>query len=101
MAWNSDPDLWNNTWHVLWKETCPEGRKHVQHVEEIAAACRIFDERQKAGMNIFEAAENLPIPQMNMIRKLNREVQRGCANYYRHSRRTICKMFCRESVRTT
>jgi hypothetical protein len=35
------------------------------HLREVAEAARVFAERQKAGMSIFEAAENLPIPRLN------------------------------------
>jgi hypothetical protein len=64
MAWNH-PDIWPDAWHEYWKAHCPEGRKHVRLVEEIAEARRLFDERQANGVGIFEAAENLPVPEMN------------------------------------
>src|SRR5260370_18804263 len=35
------------------------------HLREVAEAARVFAERQKAGMNIFDAAENLPTPRLN------------------------------------
>jgi hypothetical protein len=35
------------------------------HLREVAEAARVFAERQKAGMDIFNAAENLPVPRMN------------------------------------
>lgn len=45
--------------------TMSEQEKFDRHCLEVAEARKIFDERQAAGMDIFEAAENLPVPRMN------------------------------------
>jgi hypothetical protein len=42
-----------------------EVRKFERHGLEVAEAAKIFDARQAAGMDIFDAAENLPVPRMN------------------------------------
>jgi hypothetical protein len=42
-----------------------EPEKFARHVLEVAEARKIFDARQAAGMSIFDAAENLPVPRMN------------------------------------
>ena len=39
--------------------------KFARHVQEVAEAAKIFDARQAAGMDIFDAAKNLPVPRMN------------------------------------
>jgi len=36
-----------------------------RHCSEVAEAAKIFDARQAAGMSIFDAAENLPVPRAN------------------------------------
>jgi hypothetical protein len=59
--WPFDPEIW----HKYWIENAPEGRRHVKHCEEIAEAARIFAARQAAGMDIFDAAEGLRVPEMN------------------------------------
>jgi hypothetical protein len=35
------------------------------NIIEVAEAARIFDARQAAGMDIVEAAKNLPVPRLN------------------------------------
>jgi hypothetical protein len=42
-----------------------EKQRWDRHVLEVAEAARIFGARQAAGMDIIEAAKNLPIPRMN------------------------------------
>jgi hypothetical protein len=46
-------------------EKWTEQQKFARHVLEIAEVQKIFDARQVAGMDIFDAAEGLPIPRMN------------------------------------
>jgi hypothetical protein len=49
---------------VEWQRMSKDDRWQ-RHLLEVAEAARIFDKRQAAGMNIFDAADNLPVPRMN------------------------------------
>jgi hypothetical protein len=37
------------------------------HLREVAEASRVFAERQKAGADPFEAAQDLPVPRLNRL----------------------------------
>jgi hypothetical protein len=40
-------------------------QKADRHTLEVREAAKMFDAMQAAGMSIFDAAENLPVPRMN------------------------------------
>jgi hypothetical protein len=66
MTMKADPDFPNlpfvsDNEFAMWSEE----EKFKRHCLEVAEAARIFDERQEAGIGIFDAAENLPVPRMN------------------------------------
>jgi hypothetical protein len=41
---------------------CHEWHNHLREIQE---AAQVFAERQKAGLDIFSAAEDLPVPRLN------------------------------------
>ncbi len=49
--------------------TWTKEQKRERHVLEVAAAAKIFDALQAGGMDIFEAAEKVPVPRMNRASK--------------------------------
>jgi hypothetical protein len=46
-------------------EKWTELKKVERHVLEVAESAKVFDARQAAGMNIFDATEKLSVPRMN------------------------------------
>ena len=45
--------------------TWTKEQRHKRHVLEVAEAARIFGALQAAGVNIFDAAERVPVARMN------------------------------------
>jgi hypothetical protein len=70
MTHTADPDFPNlpfvsDAEYATWTEE----QKRRRHLDETAEAARIFDELQRSGMGIFEAAQRVPTARANRAGK--------------------------------
>jgi hypothetical protein len=62
-------------WHASWMQEYPQGRKRAQHRLEIGLRAP-FPRSRPPGLDIFDAAKGLPVPEMNRERASQAQMRR-------------------------